>query len=173
MSKTLNITPDTKTYNLLEAFPQLEDALIEMTPVFKKLKNPVLRKTIAKVTTLRQAAVVGQIQLDELISRLRKEVGQDKINVENNTGDIMIDVPNWFDSSKVVDSLDAIPIVNGGGHPLDTVFRAVKELKEGEIFELITPFIPFPLIEKVEALGYNSWTNQTEETIFKTYFIQR
>ena len=37
----LIITPRTKVYELLQAYPELEDLLIELAPVFKKLKNPV------------------------------------------------------------------------------------------------------------------------------------
>lgn len=57
----LIITPKTKVFELLLAYPELEALLIEMAPVFKKLQNPVLRRTIARVTTLQQAAQVGEI----------------------------------------------------------------------------------------------------------------
>ncbi|WP_297095775.1 DUF1858 domain-containing protein [uncultured Draconibacterium sp.] len=55
----LIITPKTKIFDLLEAYPQLEDVLIRAAPPFKKLRNPVLRKTITKITTLSQAATIG------------------------------------------------------------------------------------------------------------------
>jgi hypothetical protein len=48
--ENLIISPKTKIYELLEAYPQLEETLIALAPPFKKLKNPVLRKTIAKIT---------------------------------------------------------------------------------------------------------------------------
>ena len=52
MSEKLIITPKTKVAELLDAYPQLEDILIEIAPQFKKLQNPVLQKTIARVTSL-------------------------------------------------------------------------------------------------------------------------
>ncbi|MFH1755446.1 MAG: DUF1858 domain-containing protein, partial [Candidatus Latescibacterota bacterium] len=54
-----SITPDMKVSALLEAYPELEDVLIGIAPAFKKLRNPVLRRTVAKLTSLRQAAQVG------------------------------------------------------------------------------------------------------------------
>ena len=45
----LIISPKTKVLQLIETYPQLEDVLIEYAPAFKKLKNPVLRKTVAKI----------------------------------------------------------------------------------------------------------------------------
>jgi len=172
MENKLIITPDTKVYELLKEYPQLEDILIEITPVFKKLKNSILRKTIARVTNLRQAAAVGDVSLDQIINRLRKEVGQDKM--ENLKDEVKYkDTPSWFDSSKIAESLDARPIINSGGHPLDTVIKAVKNIQNGSIYELVTPFLPMPLIDKVVALGYESWSTQAEPDVFKTYFICR
>ncbi|MCU0409486.1 MAG: DUF1858 domain-containing protein, partial [Bacteroidales bacterium] len=57
----LTISPRTKVGELLEAYPKLEAKLIETAPVFSKLKNPVLRKTITKVTSLKKAALVANI----------------------------------------------------------------------------------------------------------------
>lgn len=51
---SLIITPKTKVLELIETYPELEDILIEYAPAFKKLKNPLLRKTVAKIATLQQ-----------------------------------------------------------------------------------------------------------------------
>ena len=56
----IDITPQTKVGELLTAYPELEDLLIEIAPAFKKLRKPVLRRTVAKVTSLAQAARVGR-----------------------------------------------------------------------------------------------------------------
>ena len=45
----LEITSQTKVAVLLEHFPELEETLIAMAPPFKKLRNPVLRRSVAKV----------------------------------------------------------------------------------------------------------------------------
>ncbi len=33
---------------------------------FKKLKNPVLKRTVAKIATLQQAATVGNVKVEDL-----------------------------------------------------------------------------------------------------------
>ena len=68
----LQITPDTKIGALLEAYPQLEEKLIELAPAFRKLKNPILRKTVAKVTSIRQAARVGGVPVGEMVNQLQQ-----------------------------------------------------------------------------------------------------
>lgn len=166
----LMITPKTKVGELLDTYPQLENVLIEMVPTFKKLKNPVLRRTIARVTSLQQAAIVGGIGLDKIINTLRKEIGQDMdhshpTNIENTPQ------PDWFDASKITQTLDARPAIASGQHPLEAVYNALFEMKEDGIFELITPFVPAPLLDKVKAKGYLVWTKQ-EDDMFRNYFVK-
>ena len=48
------ISPKTKVGELLDNYPDLESVLMEMSPAFEKLRNPVLRKTVARVATLQQ-----------------------------------------------------------------------------------------------------------------------
>ncbi len=79
--QNLEILPTVTVHKLLEAYPQPEEVLIGIAPPFKKLKNPFLRRTIAKVATLRHISSVGGVPLDELISKLRKEVGQPDIAI--------------------------------------------------------------------------------------------
>ncbi len=71
------ITPKTKVQQLVEEYPQLEDELFTYVPSFKKLVNPALRKTVFGVTTLQQVAAIGNVNVEELINKMRKEVGQD------------------------------------------------------------------------------------------------
>ncbi len=51
-----SITPDSRLGDLLERWPGLEDVLLELSPHFRALRNPVLRRTVAKVATLRQVS---------------------------------------------------------------------------------------------------------------------
>jgi len=54
MNEPLTITPETKLGELLERYPQLEQTLLDHSPAFAKLKNPLLRRTVAKVATLQR-----------------------------------------------------------------------------------------------------------------------
>lgn len=49
----MELSPITKINNLLQAYPFLLNFFIGKSPHFKNLKNPVMRKTIGKVATLR------------------------------------------------------------------------------------------------------------------------
>ena len=104
----LHIQPSTKVAALLDAYPELEDVLIKMAPPFKKLKNPVLRKSIGKVATLQQAAIVGRIDVTSMIDQLRRAVGEAPIEPTEtpSVDDYLGSAPNWFDESCVATSID-------------------------------------------------------------------
>ncbi len=105
----LLITPKTRLGELLETYPDLEPVLLELSPAFQKLKNPVLRKTVAKVATLQQAASLGNIPVTLIINRLRAEVGQQLFEGDTSDEDINFNAPSWFIADKVTVSFDASP----------------------------------------------------------------
>lgn len=72
----LIITPKVKVAALLDAYPQLEETLVAMSPAFGKLRNPMLRKTIARATSLNHAAQIAGISVNDMVTKLRAEVGQ-------------------------------------------------------------------------------------------------
>lgn len=170
---TLIITPKTKVYELLQAYPELEEVLIELAPVFRKLKNPVLRRTIARVTTLQQAAQVGEIPVHALVNTLRQKVGQESLEGLASSAMGPLDTPSWLKEDRIVKRLDAKPIIEAGGHPLGEVLTGVNDLEAGEIYELITPFLPAPLIERVVAQGFDNYSRKVSESHFINYFMKR
>jgi uncharacterized protein (DUF2249 family) len=50
--------------------------------------------------------------------------------------------------------LDVRPLMEKGGHPFPIVMAAIDELAAGEALLLITPFLPSPLIEKLQSEGF-------------------
>ncbi len=173
LDTSYQITPETKVGTLLEHFPHLEETLLTLSPEFKKLRNPILRKTIARVATLRQVAAVGKISLAEIINRLREEAGIEGRVVDNDAADSRSkNRPSWFDAAKVVKSLDARPLLERGEQPMNRVFHDCKNLLPGEIYELITPFLPSPLIAQAEKQGYAVWTAEEKRRVL-TYFTPK
>jgi hypothetical protein len=147
-SERLSITPKTKIGELLEAYPELESVLTGMSPMFSKLKNPVLRRTVAKVATIQQISLVGRIPVEDIINRLRKETGQtvdsnESFEEETSFGE----PPVWFSETKISQHYDATPVINSGESPMAEVLKRSASLAEGEILELRTPFVPAPILD--------------------------
>lgn len=169
-----DITPDLKIGALLDAYPDLEEVLIGIAPAFKKLRNPVLRRTVAKLTTLRQAAQVGGVSLGETIRTLRSAAGiAQEWNDEEPAASGRSPRPDWFDEGKIVETFDATEMIEGGGHPLPVVMAAVRKLAPGQIYAIVTPFTPAPMIDTVRAAGFETWTTQAGSERFITYCARR
>lgn len=167
----LTITPKTKIFDLLEAYPQLEDVLIAVAPPFKKLKNPILRKTITKITTLSQASVIGGIKVEELINKLRAEVGQnasDSIQTEESS--YTTEKPSWFEASKITEHIDIREMLNAGEQPVHEVLSLLKRLNSDDILKVTAPFLPAPLIDKSLSLNYKHWLDKQGDDEFSVYF---
>ena len=173
METKLIITPHTKIGELLDAYPELESVLIDLAPAFKKLQNPILRKTVARVTSIRQAAAIGRLPVDVVVNKLRGLTGQGTIeNVEDNP-ELSSESPVWFATEKITIRFDASEMIASGGHPLTQVMQDLKEWKSGDIYELTTPFLPAPLLDKVKEKGFQVWSDEVTPGNFKNYFLKK
>ncbi len=168
----LEITSSTTVHDLLDEYPELEDKLIAMAPPFKKLRNPALKKSIAKVATLKHIASVGNIPLTELINNIRQEVGQPvSLEVYENEN-YFTPEPNWFSADKISVSLVEGEVGDKNKMTVVAVLREATNLKRGDIIELITTFIPAPGIDTMKIKGYSVWTSKSDEGIIRTYFMK-
>jgi hypothetical protein len=162
----LIISPKTKVGELLENYPELEPVLINMSPAFEKLKNPILRRTVARVATLQQVAVVGGIDVAEMVKSLRKTVGQDAGESESSdTEYLMGERPGWFKEARITRKFDASSLINAGESPMNEILKETSLLEYGDIYELRTPFIPAPIIDILRKKGYKIYLVQNENFV--------
>lgn len=168
MSDRPDITPDLKVGDLLAHWPDLEDVLIAAAPPFANLRNPLLRRTVAKVTTLHQAARVGGLPVAQLIARLRDAAGLPALSVDDD-GDPS-GAPAWAAGLTIVERYDARADIEAGQHPVGRVLGRVQSLAADEAFELVTGFEPAPLIDKARGLGGDAFTRLEGDGVFVTTF---
>lgn len=165
----ISITADTKLKELLDEFPQLENFFMTISPTYQKLKNPVLRKTIARIATLEQVARVGNIPVEELLHKIRSflQIAECEENVKEKTEKLEKgDIPEF----EIVETIDARPMLEQGGHPLNLVLTKLKQMNQGQGFILITPFIPAPLIDTARGKGYRAEFKKVNEDFIENYF---
>ena len=164
----MGIDLQTKIAALLDEYPQLEGALMELSPAFSKLQNPVLRRTVAKVATLQQAAQIAGISPAEMVQTLRKAAGLIDKEVDSMDRDSESEPqPNWFDENKITIRFDATPLLDGGNSPMQEILRISKELGSGDVLELKAPFKPVPIMDLLESKGFDAWYRDG-----KAYFIK-
>lgn len=169
----LQILPSTKVAQLLDAYPELEEVLIRMAPPFKKLRNPILRRSVAKVATLQQAAMAARLDLTSMINQLRDAVAQEPLEAMDgpSVGDYLGAAPDWFDPSCVATSIDD-RAGNSDEMAITRIIKAMKGLGDRQVVELKTTFLPAPGIDVARNRGLRTWTVQEQEDLYKTYFTR-
>ncbi|MGQ9800541.1 MAG: DUF438 domain-containing protein [Candidatus Saccharicenans sp.] len=129
-------------HELLKHYPFLLDFLVQLSPAFKKLKNPVLRQTVARMASLKQVAAEGGMTTAELIEKIRQEIearsGQVEAGVE---AKVAADRPKDKTSSqaKIEQLKEIIRELHRGGNPeeLKNRFAAlIKDVGPEEIAQL-------------------------------------
>jgi hypothetical protein len=163
------IEPSMKVATLLQDYPELEETLIEIAPPFRKLRNPLLRRSVAKVTSLRQAAAVAQIDLSDLVQQLRAAAGQPELPaaIASDRAAEPAPAPSWFLGSRIVAQVDAIE--NSEEISVLRVLEEARKLKSGEMVELRTDFLPAPLIDLIDGKGFRVWWRSESRDEFRTY----
>jgi hypothetical protein len=161
MSRGVQITPETRVAELLEAYPELEKVLVAAAPPFKKLRNPVLRRTIARVTSLERAADVAGISARDLVLRLREAAGLDADigDLEGGSGEAEHagDGPApWVDAGRVKWTIDADALLETGTHPISDVLAKAATLGGEDLGLIRSSFRSAPLIEKLESRGFRT-----------------
>lgn len=150
------ITPAMRVGDFLSAFPELEPLLVAQAPAFANLKNPVLRRTVAKVATLAQAARVGGVDARELVRVLRSVAGQEVVARDEEPGQDATAgaAPAWYADQRVAAVVDADAILASGEHPLGATQRHVASLGCHDIVCVDAGFVPAPLVDAFRQQGF-------------------
>jgi hypothetical protein len=167
----MDITPETKIGPLLDAYPQLEEVLLAQAPMFGKLKNPVLRRTVARVATLDSAARMAGLSPRELVTTLRRAAGLESPLVscpEQRPAEDEQSQPPWVASAPVVTTIDAERLLESGQTPLPEILRAATALAPGTQLEILTSFRPEPLLDALHNKGFQTYTQQPEPDRVRT-----
>ncbi len=179
------ITEEDTVYEVLSKYPQLKEVLVQFSPKYKRLYNPVLFNTVAKVTKLKKAAEIGNIYIKELLYQLNAAIGKGeeylkyfKEQIPRMQEDFLKkqfglkdekEKPEWFSKTKNFKIFDARDIE---GEPFTHIIDFANKINRGEGFILIQKFVPAPMINYLETLGFKSWTEKESDDKIKIYFYK-
>jgi len=150
----MDITSQTKLFDLLEAYPQLESQIMNIAPPFQNLKNPVLRRTVGKLATLEKVAQVGGMEASNLVNTLRRVVGQQELGVEPASNPKVeipraADDPDWL-AGEAQFTIDGTELLRRGEVPLGRVNELLGKLEPGRFLLLLTNFEPSPILDAMQ-----------------------
>jgi hypothetical protein len=168
------ITPETKIGDFLAAHPDQQEALIARVPEFARLRNPILRRTVAKLATVEHAARMAGLPTAELVRFLRELAGEASGGAETGAPVAPAEPrPAWAQSGAVRSTLDADALLTAGDHPLARVRRALLTLAPGEVMHLLSPFRPEPLLDQFRQEEVPCWCEQEPTGRFRTWLLKR
>lgn len=142
---------------MLEAYPDLEQQIINIAPPFKNLKNPILRRTVGKLATIEKVAQVGGMDTGKLVNTLRRSAGQDELSAEP-SAPLVVSISAEADDPKWI-GVEPEHIVNGsellrrGEVPLGRVNELLGQLSPGGVILLVTDFEPSPILDALQKQG--------------------
>jgi hypothetical protein len=163
----LPIGPDQKISTILKEHPELLDVLVAQSPAFKRLTNPLMRKTFARMATVSHAAGVAGIPLADLLQTLNGALGVTPTPVlgamlgGSPPGPVGSDQPPaWLGRATVVAELDAREMQHKGEDPFFVIQDTARTVPTGQAFRLRNTFQPFPLYAVLGAKGFAHWVEE-------------
>lgn len=166
----MQVTSRTKISRILKENKLAIETIASINPHFKKLNNPVLRRVLAPRVTVKDAAKIGKVSINEFIQKL-KDIGFDVI-FEEQTQKIEEKTETKGKEPSEIMVLDVRPTIESGADPFKEIMAAVKELKESETLKVINVFEPIPLITILKEKGYKSRTDEISNDEFHTFFTK-
>jgi len=169
------INAQTKIAALLKHHPEALETIITLSPDFKKLRNPILRKLMAGRTSIAMASKIGGCKPEDFFKALAPlgfEV-DDKAVAEEKTPESK-PMPDFLKNLKPeqIINFDVRAMIASGDDPLRHIQKKVKELNPGEALKIINNFEPVPLIKLLEKQGFESFVNFKDSETIETYFYK-
>ena len=156
------VNPETKVGPLLDEHPDLEDVLIGLSPEYRRLRNPILRRTVARVATLAQVAKVGGLAVPDLVNALRRALGQADSGCSAHVAPDEPDWPAWAETAAVASWLDADAVLAAGGTPVGQLAAAAAAAVPGTVLGLRAAFYPAPLVDTLRTKSHDVATRQVD-----------
>ncbi len=166
----MKLTKDTKISKILKAKPEAIDVIAGINPNFKKLQNPILRRSLATRVSVSDAARIGKVPVNDFLKALEK-IGFAVEYVPDDYKDdkkLAIMPPDFSD--KEVVTLDVRPIINDGKDPFGYINKVAKTIKPHQILLIINDFEPIPLIEYLIGKNFVHWMTQDDAGNYLSYF---
>lgn len=168
----MHINENTKISKIISNTPASIDAIVSLSKHFEKLRIPILRKTLASRVTIKQAAKIGGVSVNDFFEKLSPLgftydlASNDNLNLKQN--EVNMQVSQLFHEN--VQDLDVRGLLKQNIDPFNVIMEALEKLPEGNALNIINTFEPIPLINILSKKGYSHYTVQKDKLLTYTYF---
>ena len=160
-STTVLISPDDKVSDVLARDESLVEVFVRAAPHFVKLRNRAMRRVMARLVTVEQAARTANVPVEELVRALNAALGlaDDRTSPEpTRAAQVASSGDRRPDNARVV-AVDVRDDLRSGGEPFSRIMSAVAALRDDEVLHLRAIFEPAPLFT---VLGKRGFAHESE-----------
>lgn len=148
------------------------DVLLGASPSFGHLRNPLVRKTMAKLATVEQAARVAGIDAADLLARLNAALaGEIVLEPARRVGSHEAEVPPIVRARKgAIVECDVREDLRAGREPFRRILAAARRVGDGEVLRLRAIFEPAPLYSVLGRQGFHHFTERLADDDWCVWF---
>lgn len=146
----------------------LIDVFASLSPAFERLRSPGMRKVMARLVTVEQAALMAGVDADELVSRLNgRHANADMTERTTTEADQVTAMDTGskpaalaaIDDERIV-LLDVRDELRAGREPFSLIMGALRKVPEGGALVIRAIFEPVPLYAVMKRQGLEHWTEE-------------
>jgi hypothetical protein len=154
---TVPITASDTVSDVLARSESLVDVFVRHAPHFAKLRNRTMRRIMARLVTVEQAARTANVSPERLVHDLNEALGiPDPADVAQKAPETVAastDLATHPADASVVE-LDVREDLRAGREPFSKIMVAVAQLRADEVLRLRTIFEPAPLFSVLAKRGF-------------------
>lgn len=155
---------------------RLLDIFVAASPAFEKLRHGALRKTMARLVTVEQAARIAGIDADVLVTRLNQalageppELGAAVPAARAPAASAVPEALRALPPERIVE-LDVRDELRAGKEPFRQILDAARALPAGSVLRLRAIFEPAPLYAVLARIGLAHATEQLGPDDWRVWF---
>ncbi len=160
------VSAETKIADAIAADPALLERLVALHPTFKRLRNPLVRRTMGRLVTLGDAARITGVALGEVLA----VAGAEPPASDDATAPPAR--PAWLDALDLegAERLDVRPLLATGEEPLGLVLKRAAGIAPGGVLVIEAPFDPAPLRRVLSGKGFAAHAERLAEDHWRVVF---
>lgn len=156
----------------------LIDVFISLSPAFERLRVAGMRKVMARLVTVEQAARMAGVDADELVARLNGHATtgagmmsptDEGIGVMTTDAEARPKALAGIPADRIVE-VDVRDELRAGREPFSHIMGALRTVPPGGAFSVRAIFEPVPLYAVMKKQGFAHWTETFAEDDWRVWF---
>lgn len=149
---------------------RLLDVFVAASPVFEKLRNAAMRKTMARLVTVEQAARIAGVDAGDLVAQLNHALSGTEAPAVTENAVVLPPIPAALTRLPIVEC-DVRAELRAGIEPFRRILDAARALPVGSVLRVRAIFEPAPLYAVLARQGLAYATERLADDDWRVWFF--